>query len=264
MRAYRNYSGALAEKILAIRVDKASATPVYTQIAAGVRGVIGQMAEARGMALPPERVLCERFGVSRMTLRQALDVLVREGLINQERGRGTFVTRQRLEKQQQEFRSFSEEIAARGARPSSRLISLDRAPADEEAREVFGPDAGDGVYRIVRVRLADGTPLAVETVRIPVRLCPDLERYSLEDASLYDTLDKVYGLQPSQAVEEIAAGLAGAVERKLLGLPRPSPVLIIRRQTFTGEGDPVELTTAVIRGDLYRAMVRSSRASLRR
>src|SRR5450755_2646760 len=117
------------EPFLGLRVDKNSPTPVYAQIADAIKALIAKGGAGVGAPLPPERVLCEHFGISRMPLRQAYDGLEREGLIESHRGRGTFVSPPRLQKQQQELRGFTEEIVARGATPSSKADLFPQHPA---------------------------------------------------------------------------------------------------------------------------------------
>src|SRR5258708_25222987 len=120
-----------------IRIDKDGPTPIYLQIAEAITSLLARGVLPPGYVLPPERVLCERFGISRMTLRQAMSLLDREGLINSRRGMGTVVKHSQLRKQQQELRSFSEEIRQRGGRPESRLISLELVAAAPSVRDFF-------------------------------------------------------------------------------------------------------------------------------
>ena len=246
-----------ADAALAIRLDKTSGTPVYLQIAEGIREVLKRGLLAPGAALPPERVLCEQYGVSRMTLRQAFELLDREGLIETQRGRGTFVSPKRLAKQQQEMRSFTEEIRARGGAPSTRMVSFERCQPRPEVRELFGDCAE--IYRIQRVRCRDGEPLALETVEIPCQLCPNLDRFDLANHSLYKILEENYGLTLTHCVEEISAARPEPLHKQLLGRPAPAAVLVIKRKTYSGE-TPVEFGTTVYRGDAYSAIVRSVRA----
>src|SRR5882724_4789522 len=120
-----------------IRLDKDSPNPIYLQIAEAIGELLRTGVLPAGYVLPPERVLCEQFNISRMTLRQAMSLLDREGLIESRRGRGTVVTPPRLRKQQQELKSFSEEIRDRGGRPESRLISLELTVPGESVRDFF-------------------------------------------------------------------------------------------------------------------------------
>ena len=243
-----------------LRVDKSSPTPVYAQIAETLRRVIAGAPLGPGSLLPPERVLCESFGVSRMTLREAYAMVEREGLIETQRGRGTFVAPKRLAKQQQEMRSFTEEIRARGGVPSSRLVSLRVQDAGPAAREFFSLSRDAQVFEIQRLRCSDGEPLALETVQIPLSLCPNLNRFDLVNHSLYKILEENYGLVLTHCVEEISAARPDPRHKKLLGLPAAAAVLIIKRKTYTAAETPVELGVSVYRGDEYSAIVRSVRA----
>lgn len=249
----------LVTAILEVTVDKTSPVPVYVQISDAMRRLIESSPAVAGLALPPERVLCERYGISRMTLRQALELLDRDGLITSARGRGTFLSGRRVSKQQQEFRGFSQEMEVRGSRPGSRLLSLKSVMPGASAREFFGIPDDAPLWRIERVRLADDVPLALETAHVPVRLCPELDRFNLETGSLYRTLEEQYGIHVAQSVEQIAAAQPDARQRRLLEIPRSTAVLLIERKAYTDDQMPVEMTSAAFRGDLYRAMVRSSR-----
>ena len=242
-----------------IRINKDAPTPIYLQIAESIGSLLASGALPPGYVLPPERVLCEQFGISRMTLRQAMSLLDREGLIDSRRGIGTVVRNSRLRKQQQELRSFSEEIRERGGRPESRLISLGLATPAASVREFFGLRQDQKIYEIQRVRLNDGEPLALELARIPERLCPGLERFDLTKTSLYRVLEESYGLSLESCLEEISAEIPDSQCRKLLNLPASTAVLVVNRRTCTRDGCPVEFTRSVFRGDRYSALVHSVR-----
>ena len=242
-----------------IRIDKDAPTPIYLQIAESIGSLLASGALPPGYVLPPERVLCEQFGISRMTLRQAMSLLDREGLIDSRRGIGTVVRNSRLRKQQQELRSFSEEIRERGGRPESRLISLGLATPAATVREFFGLRDDQKIYEIQRVRLNDGEPLALELARIPERLCPGLERFDLTKTSLYRVLEESYGLTLESCSEEISAEIPNSEYRKLLSVPAGTAVLVVNRRTYARDGRPVEFTRSVFRGDRYSALVHSVR-----
>ena len=180
-------------------------------------------------------------------------------MIESRRGRGTVVTPARLRKQQQELKSFSEEIRDRGGRPESRLISLERTLPGESVRDFFELGDQQKVYEIHRLRLKDGEPLALEFVRIPERLCPGLERFDIAKNSLYQILEESYGLRLENCIEEISAEAPTAKLRKLLALPKNAAVLVVNRKTFAEDGRAVELTRSTYRGDQYSAIVRSVR-----
>jgi GntR family transcriptional regulator len=243
-----------------LRLDKRSPTPAYAQIADAMGRLLRSGALPPGYPLPPERLLCDQFGVSRMTLRQAMGILERDGLILSHRGKGTFVAHDRLKKQQQELRGFTEEILARGGKPESRLLSFRQAAAAAAAAcEFFAMAQGENLYEIRRIRLSGGVPLTLETVQLCERLCPRLEQFDLEKNSLYRILERSYGLRLGSCVEEISAELPAAEHRRHLDLPRGVAILTIHRKTYTDSGLPLELTKSAYRGDLYSAIVHSVR-----
>jgi GntR family transcriptional regulator len=251
--------GELPGPFRTLKVSRRSSTPAYLQIAESLSGILKGDALPPGYPLPPERMLCEQFGVSRMTLRQAIGILEREGLILSHRGRGTCVAHNLLRRRQQEMRSFSEEILARGGKPESRLLSFGRVASSREGQEFFGLAAGEEVYEIRRTRLTDKVPLALETVCLSERLCPRLEQYDLVKNSLYGILEESYGLRLDNCVEEVSAQQPTPEQRRLLEVPRNVALLAINRKSFTDLGQPLELAHSVYRGDLYSAIVHSVR-----
>jgi GntR family transcriptional regulator, N-acetylglucosamine utilization regulator len=242
-----------------IVVDKGTPAPVYVQIATALSTLLRSGAIPAGTLLPPERLLCAQFDVSRMTVRQAMGVLDREGLIESHRGKGTFVRPRRLQKQEQEFRSFSEEIRQRGGIPESKLISFNVVEPGKAAREFFDLHRSEKVYELCRLRLNDGEPLAAERAQIPQRLVPGLERHDFSKNSLYKTLEGRYGLVLEKSLEEISAELPNGRDRRLLKMPPKAAVLVVNRRTFSNAGAPLELTESRYRGDMYTAVVHSVR-----
>jgi len=243
-----------------IELDKSSPDPVYLQIAASIKNLLLTGKITMGTAFPPEHALAKQFGVSRMTMRQANDVLEREGLIERKRGRGTFAVQNRLIKQEQETRSFSEEIRRRGGVPSSRLISFQTRDASPADAAEFGIEAGAPLYVIDRVRLADGVPMALESVRIPAARCPNLERFNIVDHSLYQIFEEHYGVELARSEEEVSAIIPQKMHRKALGVPKDVAILLVKRRTFTNDGKLFELASDAYRGDMYVAMVQSMRS----
>lgn len=246
---------------LRFHLDKSSGIPVYVQIAEAVSGLIDGGRVPVGSALPAERLLCEKFGVSRMTLRQAYQVLERDGLIECHRGKGTFVARRRIQKQQQEMRSFTEDIAARGGTPSSRLVSFSPVKPGFAVLECFGMAGPQLVWDIKRVRLSDGIPLALEYTQIPCFLCPTLDRFDLRTQSLYRILEEHFALRLVRCEESISACRPDPEHRKYLGVPQSAAILRIERRTYSADDTPVEVGVTAYRGDLYTAIVKSVRAN---
>jgi len=249
-----------AQGFAAIRIEKSSPVPVYAQIAESMRTLLRSGTIPAGTALPPERALCEQFGISRMTLRQAYEALEREGLIESHRGRGTFVAPQRLQKKQQEMRSFTEEIRSRGATPSSRLLTCHTVKQTSRDRDFFNLAQGEQLYEIERLRLADNVPVAVELIHIPQYLCPHLDRFNLAAQSIYSILEENYGVALTHCTEQISAARPTRTQKQLLEVPTGEAVLTVDRRTFGDNETPVELATTTYRGDLYTAVVHSVRS----
>ena len=250
----------MSDNLVAIRVDKTAPKPAYLQIAEGIKALVLAGTLAPGTALPPERVLSKAFGVSRMTLREAYDLMERDELIAAQRGRGTFVLPHRMQKQQQEMRSFTEEILARGGVPTSKVLYIHTVKPGGAARDFFSLAPEELVYEMQRVRFSDKVPIALETVQIPCRLCPNLDRFDLANQSLYKILEEDYRFRLARCLEEISAEQPSRALKKILHAPQSAAVLVIRRRTYTGDDTPLEWGVTVYRGDLYSAMVHSVRA----
>ena len=206
----------------------------HAEIAHYIRGLAA--AAVPGDALPSEAELCERFGVSRMTVRQALAELTAEGLVERRRGQGTFVAAPPVHRRPGVFLSFTEEMGRRGLRPSSRLVSaaLDW-PRPEEVADL-GLARGEQVVRVVRVRLADGIPIALEDAALVVRLAGVLEA-DLESGSLHTELGR-FGVAPTRAVGTITARLARSSEVAQLDLP-PGAALLVELRLLFDQSDAV-------------------------
>ena len=204
-----------------------------------------------GDAIPSERALCERFGVSRMTVRQAVDALVGEGVLVREQGRGTFVAPQRMDFEMR-LTTFGEEMRRRGMRPDTRVLDARTVPASGESADALGTDAGAPLHHLWRVRYADGTPISIEQLWVPVALAPDLFAGG-PPASLYDALREV-GLDPAWGEETLTASEATDEEAELLGLRGTRAVLRATRRTFSTDV-PCMYSRACYRGDRYSVWV---------
>jgi len=196
-----------------------------------------------------------------MTARQALKNLCSRGVAYSTRGKGTFVAETKLEKNVRRVRSFSEEMAARGSRSASKIISLEILPARGEAAEALRLPAEEKMIRLRRVRLADSVPLGVESSCLPLRLCPDLTGKFHGSMSLYRMLFEVYGVRIMLADEVVEAALARAEEARLLRIPKGSPVFVFTRTSYVLNGQAVEYVRSTFRGDRYRITNRLRRQS---
>ena len=210
-----------------------------------------------GEAIPSERRLSGDLGVSRLTLRAALDELVRDGYLVRRHGSGTFVSEPKIA-QQLTLTSFSEDMRRRGMTAGSRTIELRETHAGAAVGRALRLSPDERVVLIRRLRLADGEPMALETLHVPAELVPGLTRELLEDASFYDLLEKRYGVVVESGVQSIEPTVTNEEESELLGVPLHSPAFLFERTSRTAEGDTVEFVRSLYRGDRYRLVAELS------
>ncbi len=216
----------------------------YARIVAQIEQGIADGALAPGDRLPPERELAAAHGVSRMTVRQALQMLESRGLLRRSIGRsgGSFVAQPKLERDLGTFSGLSEQLRRQGVAAGARVVS---------AQEV------DGAIVIVRVRLADGEPFALERSSFPADRFAGLLDLDLT-GSLYDLLAEHFGAAPVRAVERIEPVIADADEAGALGLPAGAPLMLVDRTAYDDDGLVVETARDVFRGDRTRIVAWTS------
>ncbi|GAB4167128.1 MAG: GntR family transcriptional regulator [Thalassobaculales bacterium] len=227
-------------------LDQSSPTPRYLQLAAAIGAQVQRGGLRPGEALPSERELATLTGFARVTVRRAVEELMRRGILSRRHGSGTYVA-SRIEQPLSVLAGFSEDIRARGGRPGSIWLSRALArPTPAEAMALgIGPDAG--VLRLTRVRTADDEPLAIEVAVVPAAILPSPD---LVDQSLYAAL-AARGCRAAHGVQRLQAGLATAEEARRLAIPAGSAILRIERRSFLANGRPVEFTISAYRGDRY-------------
>jgi GntR family transcriptional regulator len=196
-----------------------------------------------------------------MTARQALKSLCSLGVAYSQRGKGTFVSETKLEKNFRQVLSFSEEMEARGSRPHSKVTSFGVVSAGEAAAGALRVSPGEKLIQLRRVRMADSSPMGVECTCVPLRLCPDLLEKFDPRTSLYRTLSEVYEIHIVQADEIVEAGLASSEEARLLRISKGSPVFQFTRTAYVESGQAVEYVKSTFRGDRYKIANRLSRRS---
>jgi GntR family transcriptional regulator len=227
-----------------------SPVPRYYQLKEIMRERIRVGEWKPGDLIPSERELGETYGISRMTARQAITELVNEGLFYREQGKGTFVSQSKITQQLIHLTGFTEDIKARGQRPSTRVISATMHQADEAVAEKLRVALGTPIFRLQRLRLADDEPLAIELSQIHFKDCERLLEEDLEQNSLYRLLEKKYGVLLMEADQEIEAGLASNEDAQTLKIAPGSAVLYTRRVTYSGN-QPVEYAKSVYCGHKY-------------
>lgn len=226
--------------------------PLYQQLQATLRAQIESGRFGTHERLPSERELSQQFGVSRMTVRQALDALSQQGLIYGKVGKGTFISEPKIDQQLVTLTGFSEEMQRRGQATSSRVVKLIELAATKDIANALQIETKTRVFNLVRVRLANGAPLALENGFLPAHLCPDLAAHDFSRESLYDVLRNQYGWHLVRAHQTVEARLANDEEIELLELKRPAPILAFERVTMVEQGFPIEYVRSAYRGDRYK------------
>jgi len=234
-------------------------TPLHVAIAAQLAAAIASGQLVPGARLPPERHLAESLGVSRMTVRQALGELERDGLLRRVVGRagGTFVCEPKSERHVAGASGISAELRRQGLADGAELISAEVEPARRRTAAALGLGPNERVVVIVRLRLAGGKPLAVERSSLPVRLFPDIEDMDLA-GSLYDLMDEGFGRRPVRAVETLETAEARPSDARTLGLKRGAPILLVERIGYAADGTAVEFARDRFRGDRTRVAIEST------
>jgi DNA-binding GntR family transcriptional regulator len=230
-------------------LDRTSPVPLYFQIAENLKQAITDGTLKPGDRLDNELDLTERLGVSRPTVRQAVQRLVNQGLVVRRRGLGTVVMAPRILRSVA-LTSLYDDLSANGRHPATTVLGVEQIPAGEGVAAVLSLPAGTPVVSVERLRLADGTPLALMRNYLPAGLLKAQPGDALEKTGLYELL-RSQGVQLQAGEQEIAARKATAREAKLLGSARGATVLTMSRTTFDQAGRPVEHGSHAYLADRY-------------
>jgi GntR family transcriptional regulator len=199
-----------------------------------------------------ERELGEKFKVSRMTVRQALTEMIREGILYTQVGKGTYVSESKIKQELQTLTGFSQDMAARGTVASGQMLEARVIPATLMLAAIFAVPMNTEIVLLSRLRLSDGIPLAIEEAHILHRVCPGILDYDFSKESLYNVLATRYNTILVRAEQTMEAGLATPEESELLKISSPSPVLRIERLSYNAQNTLVEYVKSAYRGDRYK------------
>jgi GntR family transcriptional regulator len=211
-----------------------------------------------GRAIPSERQLSADLGVSRLTVRAAIDELVREGLLVRRRGSGTFVREPKIA-QELTMTSFSEDMRRRGMRPASRTLSLTTTMAGAALGRSLHVSPSEKIVVARRLRLADGVTMAIETLHVRESLVPGMTAHDLDTNSFYELLSSRYGITIVGGLQTIEPTVTNEDESSALDVPLHSPAFLFERTTRAASGDIVEFVRSIYRGDRYRLVTELNR-----
>jgi DNA-binding GntR family transcriptional regulator len=231
-----------------ISIDRASPVPLYFQLAQRIEELIAGGELAPGDRLENEVQLADRLGVSRPTMRQAIQYLVDKGLLVRKRGVGTQVVHSRV-RRQVELTSLYDDLTDTRRAPRTEVLSFEQVPADEEVAAALQIDPGTEVHAVRRLRYADDEPLALLRNHLPLDV-KGLTADGLAETGLYRLL-RESGVQLRVADQTIGARGATTAEARLLGERRSAPLLTMTRTAYDHGGRPVEYGDHVYRASLY-------------
>lgn len=246
-----------------ISVYRDSFIPYYQQIANQVRQFIRSHQEGLvGKTFWSEGEIAERLAISKMTVRQAFQILRSEGLLIIEKGRRPVIGSGRAGKNFQELHSFTEEMLRRGVKPSSKILSIGVVEPDSQTANALRLKRNHRVFCIKRLRFANEELVGLETTYLPYHFFHGMERHDLEKGSLYAIIEGQYGITLKSSEEELQAIAATEKEASLLKIPPGFPLFCMRRIVYDHRGAPIERGVSLFRGDRYSAIVVSRRDSL--
>ncbi len=230
-------------------LDKHLPLPLYHQLQSVLKAEIESRKWLVDEQLPNETKIAQRFGVGKITVRQALQKLAELGYIRREQGRGTFVAQRKFDEGPRELTSFTEEMRRHDLASTSRILGQSVMEADARVSNALLLPLHAPVFVLKRVRLAAGEPMSVQTAHIPAAFVPGLQ--VTENLSLYLVLQTRYQLYAARARETYFATVAEAPAVELLGIPAGSPVFSVERVTLLPDERPFEFVQSVVRGDRY-------------
>lgn len=234
-------------------MTKTNGVPLYVQVRERLREDVSQMKP--GEAIPTEHELEIRFGVSRMTVRNAVNDLAVEGLLVRHQGRGTFVQEVKLTHELNMITSWTEQLAALGYTARTSDLEIEVIDPPKRVARDLGLNPGDRVFVVRRVRMASEEPVTLMVNYLPVQLVAGLHEKFLLGESLYRTLEEEYGLMPARAVDTVEARAATDAEAKRLRIEHWAPVVCVTRVSYLSDERPLEVAVAISRGDRYQYRV---------
>lgn len=236
-----------------ISLNRKSGVALYVQVRETLRRELDQMAD--GQSLPSEAAIEQRFSVSRITVRKALEDLASEGLLTRQPGKGTFARKPKYTHYLNAITSWTEQIRALGYEPSTARAKLETTVHSEYFAAALQMPEGEPAVKLRRLRLASGEPISLMVHYIPEELVPGLADTGLQSESLYEHLEKTYDLTPALASDTVETREAKDQEAEFLEIRPRSPVIFVTRISYLEDGTPLEFVTVASRGDRYRYKV---------
>lgn len=231
-------------------MDKTSSIPIYAQLEEAIQEKIKKREYLPGEELPTERELTELFGVSRMTIRQAISNLVHKGILYKIRGKGAFVSKEVIEKKL-EIESFSDDMRKRGVIPGSKIIRFEKISPSEEIKEKLKLSEGEKIYFLNRLRLANNEAIAIEYCYLPEKFYPNIIKYNMTDCSLYTIMKEEYNIHFNYMKQSMRASNLVKIDAEMLIGKSKGVGLVSERLMYNIEEVPIEYTKTIYHAERY-------------
>jgi len=242
-----------------MKIDAGSPLPLYAQLESILAGEIASGALLPGSRLPNEEELVKRYSVSRTTVRQTIQNLIRRGLIEIQRGKGTFVLQPKITQELTQLSGFVEDMQSLGRNASARLLDKQTVPASDSVACQLAITTGTPVVRIQRVRLADNSPLSFDETYLPREIGERILENNLETEPIFSLLEQKYDTPLTEAEYRLEAVSADTTVARALGIAAGSPIFLIERTSYTSGRRPVDYERLYYRGDQIRFVTRLAR-----
>ncbi|WP_223588237.1 GntR family transcriptional regulator [Neobacillus bataviensis] len=234
------------------KLNTSSVIPLYYQLKEILLENIESGTWNPGFMIPSEIQLQHEYNISRNTVKKAIDELVQEGMLNRIQGKGTFVSAPKIDQSLSNFYSFSKVMKSRGLNPKDIILSLKENEARVGVAKKLQLTENNQVFELNRLRCSGDEPIILETSYIPTQLFPNLTAKMLENNSLYDVMQKEYGIYVTKAKEVFEPVLIRSHESMILQVGEGNPALLLERIAYDNQGIPVEFCRSLIRGDRCR------------
>lgn len=222
--------------------------PLYLQMRDLVRSKIEEGEYPPLTALPSENDLAECYGITRQTVRNAIDILVHEGLLRRVPGKGVYVLCRKMERDLDELRGFTQTMLDKSLKPSIKVISRFMRKAGENYSHMFGIRPEDDIYYIKRLCYANSEPISLEEIYIPRYLVPKIEGIDLSIFSVYEVYD-FYGIRLERARQTLDLVQLDASDARMLEIDQETPVMLFEATTYDDKGRVIEFNRNYARGD---------------
>jgi len=223
-------------------------SPIYLQLREVVRGKIEDGEYMPGTAIPSENELAETYGINRLTVRNAIDALVGEGMLKRVQGKGVYVMGNKVERDLEKLGGFHQTMMEKNARPTTKMLVKARRKAGQKYAHLFGIEPGAELYYLKRLCYANGEPISLEEILLPCDIAPKLEGIDLSVFSLYEVYD-FYGIDLKRAVQTLDLAELEPNDARMLNVEHGRAVLVFSCTSYDAGGRVIEFSRSYTRGD---------------